>query len=519
MANQEQDNLIRITHYINPHNFWFKQESAYLFNGEDQNFQEELNRFCDQTYGRGNIGSGIYTPGKVDETVAVYYFQLARWIRAQVDAIFPDLSGQVQCNLFAIDEGVPVKSSCRYIKPLPERFGVGCVPTTVKRGGLVGVLPAECSYDYLQGCNVTKMVRDWSPGVVRVFEGCIEEAVTISFDFQHYEVTGIDMYFGTMKITSHQNVTNNATDLLKKAGGKMVMLVDQQEFYDRLPTLRTLDMRRFEDNERVENMKFHTNTFRPEYSTRSKPRHAARVCSYENQAIEQAREKVLDWDERNKRNASVVDFAPLTPKVIAPSSVAEKRNRPTIRVYSQLVNESISDDEEPPQVDIKLPAFQPKQPPQEKPTVPSSPYQRPDTRVYDVDVANVQIALDAIKLRRQASANLARNESASTSHKQAAGGTTCPLNIIPAGYSMGNVHFEGSTIGTSEVGTNKRNATANLFNRNGKPPRKDNAGNQSRPRKPRYEYRADQLGSSSEEEVVRKLTIAPFNADEDNEQW
>lgn len=120
------------------------QESAYLFNGEEQNFQEELNKFCDETYGRGNIGSAIYTPKKVGETVAVYYFQLARWIRADVDAIFPDLSGQVQCNLWALDEGVPVKTSVRYIKPLPERFGLGGAPTTVMRGGLRGVLPAEC---------------------------------------------------------------------------------------------------------------------------------------------------------------------------------------------------------------------------------------------------------------------------------------------------------------------------------------------------------------------------------------
>uniref|UniRef100_A0A8D8GEU7 (northern house mosquito) hypothetical protein n=1 Tax=Culex pipiens TaxID=7175 RepID=A0A8D8GEU7_CULPI len=518
MANQEQDNQIRITHYINPHNFWFKQESAYLFNGEEQNFQEALNKFCDETYGRGNIGSAIYTPKKVGETVAVYYFQLARWIRAHVDAIFPDLSGQVQCNLWALDEGVPVKTSVRYIKPLPERFGLGGAPTTVMRGGLRGVLPAECSYDYLQGCNVTKIVSDWSPGVVRVFEGCIEEAVSISFSADHYEVTGIDMYFGEMKITSHQNVTNNATDLLKKAGGKMVMLVEQQEFYDRLPNLRTLDMQRFEDNERVENMKFHSNTFRPEYSARCKPRHATRVCSYENQAIEQAREKVLDWDERNKRNASVVDFAPMAQKAgtTAASSAAEKRNRPTTRVYSQLVNESISDDDEdpPPQVEIKLPAFQPKVPPKEKPAVPS-PYQRPDTRVYDVDVADVQVALNAIKLRRQASANLARNES-STNGKQAAGGGT-PLNLIPAGYSMGNVHFDGSTLGESEVGTNKRDSTASLFNRHGKPPRKDHS--ESRLRKSRYEYRKDDGDSSSEEEVVRKLTITPFNPDEDNEQW
>lgn len=71
--------------------------------------------------------------------------------------------------------------------------------------------------------------------MVRVFESCLEEAVSIRFcNLHRHQVTGFDMYLGTMTITSHQNVTNNATDLLKKAGGKMVMLVDRAKFYDRM---------------------------------------------------------------------------------------------------------------------------------------------------------------------------------------------------------------------------------------------------------------------------------------------
>lgn len=138
---QDQDNdLIRITHYINPHNFWFKHDSAYLFNAEEQHFQRDLNEYCESTFIRGKVAE-TYTPRRQGELVAVFYFQQSRWIRAEVDDVQQELGGQLHCNLWAIDEGIPLTTNCRYIKPLPDRFAG--MNTNVKHGGLEGILPAE----------------------------------------------------------------------------------------------------------------------------------------------------------------------------------------------------------------------------------------------------------------------------------------------------------------------------------------------------------------------------------------
>ncbi|XP_058825739.1 uncharacterized protein LOC131685804 [Topomyia yanbarensis] len=536
MANQkDQDvDLIRITHYINPHNFWFKHESAYLFNEEDQSFQMEINDFCETTYGRGNISTGVYTPRQKGELVAVFYFQLSRWVRAEVDEIIKELNGQVHCNLWAIDEGVPVKTSCQYIKPLPDRFA--STKTSVKHGGLERILPAESGYNYLEGKTVTKMIQDWSPGVVRVFETCIEEAVSIRFcDIRQHQVTEIDMYFGTMKITSHQNVTNNATDLLKKAGGEMVMLVDQAEFYDKMPLLRTLDIRRFEDNDRNESMKYYTNTFRPEYPSHCVPRQTEKSRFRNNYIIEQAREKFLEWDKRNTASSVVTTNAvsdylptntPVLPNVSAVLISKSKDRKSTELEYSKLVNESFSDEEEPPKVEFEVPVQIRQAKPAEAPkTIPDIPhvvpaYQRPQNRTYDKNVSDLLPALNKIKLRRAPVGKQSAMAENTFNSTRATVGAPSVLNIVPAGFNLGNVDFStGSVILGADRTSNMDDgrSMANHLHRESKQAVNFRAKLRKH-RKPQHS--ANDQDSSFEEMMVRKMTFTATKADNEiDEQW
>ncbi|XP_058453909.1 uncharacterized protein LOC131431946 [Malaya genurostris] len=532
---KDQDfDLIRITHYINPHNFWFKHESAYLFNAEEQNFQMEVNKFCEMTYGRGNINCGVYTPKQKGELVAVFYFQLSRWIRAEVDEIMQELNGQINCNLWAIDEGVPVKSSCQYIKPLPERFG--CAETSVKHGGIELILPAESGYNYLEGRLVTSMIKEWCPGVVRVFETCIEEAVSIKFcNLRRHKVKEIDIYFGTMKITSHQNVTNNATDLLKKAGGEMVMLVDKAEFYDKISRLRTLDMKRFENNDRNENMKYHTNTFRPEYSTYSKPREKFRFRN--NYIIEQAREKFLEWDMRNTASSVITTNDAMADSLQSRTSelpdestnLASKikgRRVPELE-YSELVNESFSDDEEPPKVELQIPEqtkqLKPASVSENRTVIQSSAraYQRPENRTYDKSVSDLLPALNKIKLRRQPYdiKQTAMAESSFNSNKATVSAPSA-LNIVPAGFNLGNVEFSaGSVILGAEKTSNLSDRKAMLDHFHKDP--KTTVTSRTKLRKHRKQQRgSDDLDSSVDEKIIRNITYTPVKSYNDtDDQW
>ncbi|XP_055550647.1 uncharacterized protein LOC129733102 [Wyeomyia smithii] len=539
--NDQDRDLIRITHYINPHNFWYKQETAYLYNAEDQNFQMEVNEFCETTYGRGNISSGLYTPRQKGELVAVFYVQLTRWVRAEVDDILEELNGQVHCNLWVIDEGVPIKTTCRYIKPLPERFAA--VRTHVKRGGLERILPAESGYDYLQGKTVKKMTRDWCPGIVRVFESCIEEAVSLSFcNVRRHQVTEIDMFFGTMKITSHQNVTNDAIDLLKKAGGELVMIVDEAEFYDNLPILRTMDMQRFEDNDRNENMKYHTNTFRPEFSPHKIYKESKKMRSRNSYMIEQAREKVFEWDKRNIASSVVTttDVVPepfsdvqsqiqLKPIVETSQSLRGPNRQSSELQYTELVNETISDDEEPPKIELQIgSSIKPvRLAPVLKTDASKTPrqapaYQRPQNRCgYDKNVADILPALNKIKLRRQPmdSNRLALHNEHDSANKSN-GRTASVINLVPAGYNLGNIDLStGSVILGAERQSKCEEAKSPTDFLNRVP--KKTAQSKLRMRKNRTLHRRphdDELDSSFEETMVQKLTINPPKVNDDD-KW
>ncbi|XP_053695882.1 uncharacterized protein LOC128743352 [Sabethes cyaneus] len=533
----EGRDLIRITHYINPHNFWFKQETAYLFNAEDQNFQMEVNEYCEVTFGRGNVSSGIYTPRRKGELVAVFYIQLTRWVRAEVDDIMEELNGQVHCNLWIIDEGVPLKTCCRYIKPLPEKFAE--VKTNVKHGGLEKILPAESGYDYLQGKTVTKLTQDWCPGIVRVFESCIEEAVSISFyNVRRHQATGIDMFYGTMKITSHQNVTNDALDLLKKAGGALVMIVDEAKFYDNLPLLRTVDMQRFEDNDRNENMKFHTNTFRPEFSPHKALLASKKMRSRNNYMIEQAREKVFEWDKRNIASSVVVT------DVAEPFHDGPKQHNPTDEPcqnskgsnrhnselqYTELVNESLSDDEEPPKIELEISAavrpikLAPTSETDAAKTARQIPaYQRPQNRCnYDKNVTDILPVLNKIKLRRQPVDHNRGGHDFESANKSTVGSSSA-VNFVPAGYNLGNVDFAaGSVILGSEKMSkcSEGKSLTELFNRG---PRKMSHSKlqMRKTRNARHRPNEEDLDSSFEEAMVRKLTInLPKMKDDTDDFW
>ncbi|XP_065076040.1 uncharacterized protein LOC135699675 [Ochlerotatus camptorhynchus] len=512
MSQEDHDkDLIRVTHYINPHNFWFKSESAYLYNAEEQKFQLELIEFCETNFGRGNITSGVYKPNQVGELVAVFYFQLGRWTRAVVDDIQEELGGQVICNLWAIDEGVPIKTGVRYIKPLPAKFAK--MPSSVKHGGLEGILPAETSYDYLEGRSVHKIVENWASGVAIAFQNLIDDAVAMKFSIlHHYKRGGVDIHFGSMQIISHKNVSNDAIALLEKVAGKIVMVVDKDEFYNKFPLLRTLDMRRSEDNEYRENMKYHTNTFRTEYSTTTEAFESERMRFQDKFLIEQARKKVLEWDMRNTASSSVVFTSPevsefTNPPLPESSELQGKPRRRYELAYRELIDEDSEEEH-----DTAMHRNKWKQ--NSKNNNPNP--RKPQDSIYDKSMADVAPALHKIKLRRRAGTH--QNPEEANTSKAPANGNSSALNIIPAGFSLANVQFSNGSVilGTAEPNVNRR---MNSFG-----PKTGPVGNR---RKPQQQQQYDDQDSSFDEKIIRRLDLGGRGGegttngsnDDADEQW
>lgn len=45
-----EDDTIRITHFINPHMFWYKPVSAYVHNLEEKRFQLAIDEYCEENF-------------------------------------------------------------------------------------------------------------------------------------------------------------------------------------------------------------------------------------------------------------------------------------------------------------------------------------------------------------------------------------------------------------------------------------------------------------------------------------
>lgn len=275
------------------------------------------------------------------------------------------------------------------------------------------------------------------------------------------------------------------------------------------PLLKTLDMRRSEDNEYRENMKFHTNTFRTEYSTTTEAFESERMRFQDKFLIEQAREKVLEWDKRNTASSSVVftspgisEFSnPPLPESSVLQSKPRRRQEPT---YRELIDEESEEEH-----DTALQRTNWKQNSNNNNPSP----RKPQDGVYDKAMSDLAPALHKIKLRRRAVVHQ-NPEEANTS--KAANGNSPALNIMPAGFSLGNVQFSNGTVilGTTEPNANRR---MNSFG--------PKAGPGGHRRKPQQQQQYDDQDSSLNEQIIRRLDLGGGDgttnaADDDaDEKW
>lgn len=316
------------------------------------------------------------------------------------------------------------------------------------------------------------------------------------------------------------------------ASQQKALILMFKHLFSEFPLLRTLDMRRSEDNEHRENMKYHTNTFRPEYASTTGAFETERKRFQDKYLIEQAREKFVEWDKRNTASSTVQgsnvcldDYFPfssqqLSKPVVSPlvqSSVPQSKPRRRYELeYDTLVDESDSEKES----EAFAASQQRRCPPKtnQHPKNLNNQIARPPARphngdIYEKSIADLAPALHKIKLRRRAA--IQKEMDAASSSK--ANGNLPTLNIMPAGFDLGNVQFaNGNTIlGSSEVGVGARSAVSSQ-----KPPRCSVVTN----RRPRPQQRNDYHDSSLEEEMIRKLDIGggnvePADDEEEEERW
>lgn len=292
MAESADKDLIRITHYINPHMFWFKYETSFF--GKSKLL--ELDSKLQQYYCEDNdvLSNRKYEP-QIDEMVGVFNFSWNRWIRAKVDYIIEGISAPPKYILWAIDYGVPLETNLRWIRQLPEELARE-QNDSVCFGGLSNIVPAENNFDFMELRAKVEECDNWSPKAVKMIEELISDAASIKFIKDTKELDG--QVFGNLEITTHTNKVIKAdivlldTNQAKTTSNFLKVLKDIGT--NRIPRWQTND-----GNTLV--FKYHSNKI----NAMNMPLNSR---SGKNRSVETTRgeyeleveKKVTDWEKRNE---------------------------------------------------------------------------------------------------------------------------------------------------------------------------------------------------------------------------
>ncbi|XP_053670792.1 uncharacterized protein LOC128721099 [Anopheles nili] len=310
MSQDGNDIPIRVTHYINPHCFWYKPETAYMQDLAQAQFSAVLDEHCERMYGnryeviRQPQDAKVPLPG---ELVALRCNQLGRWIRCEMEELVVDLSDTAWYQLWALDEGFPVKSGTKYIRPLPDAFKQE--PAHAKRGAIMNILPADTRYDYINAKQILEPCLRWCTGIVTTLETLLDDAVSVTISPKATIVLHNEtVHFGHLYITTHQNISYNIVDLLQKACSDQLVATSNEEYFRYISTYQPLKMKRYLNNEGIDKMAHHVNNFDSHWIHKSTQPSKSPCApkSIRNQDTMLVEQKVNEWLSRNKKACDVV---------------------------------------------------------------------------------------------------------------------------------------------------------------------------------------------------------------------
>ncbi|XP_049287476.1 uncharacterized protein LOC125765959 [Anopheles funestus] len=249
------DNSIHITHYINPHCFYYKPETAYMQEHEQAKFAAAFNEWCEKSYGtiydtvRNTQPCKHPLPG---ELVALCSNQLQRWIRCEMEEVTVDVDDTTWYYLWAIDEGLPIKTHTKYVRPLPKEFVKE--PAHAIRGAIINILPGETRFDYEEDKQILVPTTKWSPGIVSTLEFMLENAESISFlPSLKYVLKNETINIGELFIITQANVSYSVAQKLHEACSDQVIVTQNAKFLKGIEYLRALNKKRYLNNEGFDN--------------------------------------------------------------------------------------------------------------------------------------------------------------------------------------------------------------------------------------------------------------------------
>lgn len=178
----------------------------------------------------------------------VAYFDRSRskWYRAVVDFYIELSSNTDSYILWLIDYGFPTRVLGSTIYKLEKRFYTPESFGNVFKVGVSNVLPASEDYDYLNERPVVEIVDKWDGSTVSKLQKIFEASSGIEF---REKVRYKDQRFGELKIHTSTGKILDLCKVLAKSPNA-IQVGDVDEFLLKLKNLQTINVERYEDNNR-----------------------------------------------------------------------------------------------------------------------------------------------------------------------------------------------------------------------------------------------------------------------------
>ncbi|KFB42591.1 hypothetical protein ZHAS_00010322 [Anopheles sinensis] len=218
----QDSSIITITHFANPHQFWFCDGT----NESQKRFLSELNKYCMAMYPTSCPPEYYEYEYDVGEVVAVYDSALKNWTRNLVVDMKTLETQKRRYQLWSIDEGMPKMAAAKDMRSLPAKFtkqpSVG-----VKRGVLRDILPVNEVFLPSESRLCKVLSSSWDDSISSALQTLIAGAEQTVFEnVTCDEANGEVIYYGDLRIISEEDSVL-AKDFVRKRWPNLVLIVDQ----------------------------------------------------------------------------------------------------------------------------------------------------------------------------------------------------------------------------------------------------------------------------------------------------
>uniref|UniRef100_A0A1A9WB02 Tudor domain-containing protein n=1 Tax=Glossina brevipalpis TaxID=37001 RepID=A0A1A9WB02_9MUSC len=280
-----QKESVVITHFINPHLFWYHKVDDFRELYDIQQQQQQL-------IGKSKRGLNYYP--QLSEKVAVNFVPWNQIIRAEV---LCEAQRQKEFVVWALDYGFPFRTKKEHIYHLPTEMARHI--DHIRCGGLANILPAEIEYDIMESDLVMKEKDYWRQNACEILEKFFLDAASITF-VEQFESTN-NHHWGNLIVVNYKGKVLDVREHLLSA---KFALEDAKKFRDINLKLKTISIPQYLSN--CGKLTAKTNTIKADTS------HQCVVQKSASAIDEFAKRKVEDWHARNKSQNDLIDVASVT---------------------------------------------------------------------------------------------------------------------------------------------------------------------------------------------------------------